>query len=219
MSPKVKEAIESLVDFGTEVAAKRLIWANSGNISLRLDEDSFLISVSGAHLEKLKDDDFVVLDFKEEVLQGEKSPSIESKIHSAIFKRKPDAVSVFHSQAFFTTLISCTDFEVNPDLFPESMAYLKNICRVSYNHPGSWELADEVFQKVSRCDILILNNHGALCAGSSLSDVLLKTETLEMLCKMIVISRVSELDLNFLPQDLKDDFLEHLKQINLYFQI
>jgi L-fuculose-phosphate aldolase len=213
MSPNKEEQIEHLIDFGKKVATKNLIWANSGNISYRLTEISFIISGSGAHLAELKNDDFVVLDLEGNVLEGEKKPSIESKMHSAIYRAKPESSSVFHSQAFFTTLISCTDFEVKADLFPESMAYLKTICRVSYNHPGSKELAEDVAKVISDCDILILNNHGAICAGSSLSDILLKTETLEMLCKMIVFSRVSDLNLNFLPWELKEDFLEHLKQI------
>jgi L-fuculose-phosphate aldolase len=143
MNPNKEELIGHLIDFGKEAAVKNLIWANSGNISYRLNESSFVISGSGAHLAELKEDDFVVLDLECRVLEGEKKPSIESKMHSALYRAKPEVASVFHSQAFFTTLISCTDFEVNHHLFPESMVYLKAICRVSYNHPGSKDLAED----------------------------------------------------------------------------
>jgi L-fuculose-phosphate aldolase len=213
MSSNLDGTLAKLISFGKEAATKKLIWANSGNISHRLDDNTFFISVSGAHLEMLDEEDFVLLDHQGNVLEGIYNPSIESGMHLAIYKVNPETKAIFHSQAFFTTLLSCTDMEVNPHLFPESMAYLKSICRVSYNHPGSQELANHVEKTILHCNIMILNNHGAICAGPSLSDVLLKTETLEMLCKMIVLSRVSEINLNFLPSDLKDDFLDHLKQI------
>jgi L-fuculose-phosphate aldolase len=213
MIPDLESLILEVIEFGKSAKEKELIWASSGNISCRVSDGSFIISGSGATLEDLKKEDFVLLDLNDKVLGGEKDPSIESKMHSAVYRTKSETSCVFHSQAFFTTLLSCTDFEVDPNLFPESMAYLKDIYRISYNHPGSQELADEVSHNISHCDILILNNHGALCAGSSLSEVLLKTETMEMLCKMIVIARVSDLNLNFLPKNLKDDFLKHLKQI------
>jgi L-fuculose-phosphate aldolase len=213
MKKKAVDAISNLIDFGGKAAIKKLIWASSGNISYRLGKGAFIISGSGTHIENLKENDFVILDMENRVLEGEGKPSIETKMHSAIYKAKSEVMTVFHSQAFFTTLLSCTDLFVNSTLFPESMAYMDCVLRVSYNHPGSQELADEVSDKISQCDILVLNNHGAICAGPSLSDVLLKTETLEMLCKMIIFAKVTELNLNFLPEKLKEDFLSHLKEL------
>ena len=213
MNLSSEAVINDLTQFGKRTRKKGLIWANSGNVSHRMNENSFIITGAGSSLEDLNSEDFVILDLDNNILDGEREPSIETKMHSAIYNVKPDTASVFHSQAFFTTLLSCTDLEVNPNLFPESMAYLDCVFRVAYHHPGSLELATEVSDKISQCSTLILNNHGAICAGTTLSDVLLKTETLEMLCKMIVFSNVTEIKFNFLPQDLKEDFLKHLKRI------
>ena len=120
---------------------------------------------------------------------------------------------MFHSQAFFTTLVSCTNLEVNSRLYPESMAYVGEVVRVDYQHPGSIELADLVSKKITGCDAMILGNHGAICAAKDLEDVLLKTETLEMLCRTMAFSHVSDDELNFLPRDIKDDFLRHLESL------
>jgi L-fuculose-phosphate aldolase len=205
--------VSNLIAFGKSVSQKKLIWANSGNISHKLSNNSFIISGHGAILENLKKDNFMEVFLDGNVLSGIAQPSLETKIHVAVYNKLPRVNAVFHSQAFFTTLISSTDLEIDNNLFPESMAYIKNICRISYHHPGSSDLAEEVSEKIPDCDILILNNHGALCASDSLESVLLKTETLEMLCKMIIFSKISEINLNFLPDDLKEDFLNHLKQI------
>jgi L-fuculose-phosphate aldolase len=205
--------IKSIIEFGKEVEKKNLIWGPSGNISYRMGENIFLITVSGAHLGNLNIEDFVVMDLDNKRVEGKARPSIESKMHTEIYKIQKDAKAVFHSQPFFTTLISCTEIVVDTKLFPESMAYIDRVERVRYDHPGSQELAHSVSEKAKDCDVIILSNHGAICWGHSLEDVLIKTETLELLCKLITYSRVSDLNLNFLSQDLKDEFLKHLSEL------
>ncbi len=213
MSQEKEDLINRLIEFGREAENKGLVWGNSGNISHRIEYNKFVISGSGACLGKLNEKDFVTFNLENDQCNGKAKPSIETKMHGEIYRLRKDVITVFHSQPFFITLISCTDLEVDNKLFPESMAYLDNIGRIPYHHPGSFELADTVSEKIKDCDVLILNNHGAICASKSLEDVLLKTETLEMLCKMIAFSRVGEMELNYLPQNVKEEFLRHLKEM------
>jgi len=208
-----KSLISRLIEFGREADDIWLVWGNSGNISHRLDDKKFIISRSGAYLGKLKEENFVVVDLENKKVEGGAKPSIETKMHTEIYRVKMDVNAVFHSQPFFTTLISCTDLEVDNRLFPESMAYIDKIGRVPYRHPGSRELAIAVSEKGQDCDVVILGNHGAICGAKSLEDVLLKTETLEMLCKLIAFSKVGDIKLNYLPQNIKDEFLRHLKEM------
>ncbi len=205
--------IHSMIGFGKKAEKRILIWGPSGNLSHRLDENTYLITGSGAHLGKLRKEDFVVVDLMGNKFRGKVKPSIEWKMHTEIYNIQRDAQAVFHSQPFFTTLVSCTDMEVNTKLFPESMAYIDTVFKVPYNHPGSQELADSVSEKARECNTIILSNHGAICWGKSLDNVFLKTETLEMLCKMIALANVGELKLNILPQNIKNDFLRYLKDM------
>lgn len=213
MHSEGEDLIASLIDFGQKALQKGLIWANSGNISHRLDDRRIIITGSGASLGELDENNLSVVHLETEKLEGEAKPSMETRMHTAIYKVREDVNAVFHSQAFFTTLISCTKLEVNINLFPESMAYIGKVERVPYHHPGSVELAGAVADLTGECDCIILSNHGAICAAESLEDVLLKTETLEMLCKLIAISNIEKIELNYLPQDVRDDFLKHLEEI------
>lgn len=206
--------IRRMIEFGEEANNKGLVWANSGNISHSLDDNTFIISGSGAYLGKLTDKEFVTFNLENDKWVGETKPSIETKMHGEVYKVRKDVNAVFHSQPFFATLISCTSLKVNHKLFPEAMAYVDKVCRVPYHHPGSLELAKAVSENIKDCDILILSNHGAICAAKSLEDVLLKTETLEMLCRMIAFSRIGNMELNYLPQSVKDEFLRHLKEMS-----
>lgn len=213
MTFEKEDLIRQIIEFGGETEKKGLIWGNSGNISHRLDNKNFVISGSGAYLGKLTYKDFVTFNLENEEWEGEVKPSTETRMHSEIYRLRKDFNVVFHSQPFFVTLISCTDLEVDNKLFPESMAYIDKIVRIPYHHPGSHELAKAVSDNIIDCDVIILNNHGAICAAKSLEDVLLKTETLEMLCKMIALSNVGEMELNYLPQNVKDEFLRYLKEM------
>jgi L-fuculose-phosphate aldolase len=103
--------------------------------------------------------------------------------------------------------------ELNLNLFPESMVYLKKIKRIPYHHPGSESLAKAVSNAASDSDVFLLSNHGSICIGNSLDDALVKTETLEMLCKLIVISDSQEIELNYLSDDMAESFKNHLKEV------
>jgi L-fuculose-phosphate aldolase len=212
MNDEENAIVNRLIEFGQVAENKHLVWGPSGNISHRVGE-KLVITGSGAHLENLDAKDFVIMDLEGKKLEREIKPSIEFRMHSAIYRTWEDAKAVFHSQAFFTTLMSCTDLEVDPKLFPESMAYLKEVNRIPYHHPGSRELAQVVEDCVGNYDVMVLNNHGAICAGRDLDEVLIKTETLEFLCRMIVMSKAVDIKLNFLPEKVRDEFLKHLKDL------
>jgi L-fuculose-phosphate aldolase len=213
MHSEEKGLIADLMEFGQKALQKNLIWANSGNVSHRLESNKIIITRSGASLGELNEDDFTVRNVNSDKPEGGGKPSMESKMHMAFYKRNNEVNAVFHSQAFFTTLISCTDLEVDNKLFPESMAYLERIGRVPNHHPGSQELADAVGQEAGECDCIILSNHGAICGAVSLEKVLLKTETLELLCRLTAMANIDNIELNYLPQDVRDDFLRHLEKI------
>lgn len=213
MEPDEEHLKNQLIECGIEAFFKGLVWGTSGNISSRLDENRFLITGANAYLDKLEHKDFVSVYIEKGNWEGEIKPSIESKMHAAIYNARKDAKAVFHSQPFFTTLISCSELEVNTALFPESMAYLGKIERIPYHHPGSDELALAVSEKVSDCTTLILSNHGAITIAGNLEELLVKTETLEILCRMLVFSKIGNLELNFLSKSIKDDFLKHLMEV------
>jgi len=214
MNADKKNLIKNLIEFGKEAYKRELIWGNSGNISHRLDENSIVISSSGAHLGKLNPEEFIIFNLDSEKWEGTKKPSMETKIHTMILKKRKDVNCVFHSQPFFSTLIACSNLEIDPRLLPESMAYLDKVRRVPYHHPGSRELVQAISETIEGCNALVLTNHGVICTAKSLEGALLRTETLEMLCRMIASAKIGNIRLNFLPQFTKDDFLKHLSKMD-----
>lgn len=189
------------------------VWGKSGNISAKVDEDSFIISASGASLGDLHDEDIVHCSIFKNIKYGSKKPSIESKMHGAVYRTRTDINAVLHSQPFFTTLLACSNIPIDTNLFPEAMFYLGKIDRVTYHHPGSNELAEEVYLKAKNADIIILDNHGAVCSAKSLEEIILKTETLEFLSKLLIYAEIGDIPLKFLNGKVAEDLSKHLRTI------
>jgi len=187
-----------------------LVWGRSGNMSVRIDKDHFLISASSAELRDLSLDQIVTCSIHSDEA-GFGNPSMEFRMHRRIYIAREDISSILHAQPIFSTLVACSpDLEIKIGIIPESIAYIKKIERVSYNHPGSIELALEVERRVSQADTLILENHGVVCIGTSLKDVINKTEAIEFLCRLIILGNASGIELKALPEDIVQDFKKML---------
>ena len=203
---------EDLRECGHVLSEKGLVWGRSGNISAKVEPDTFLISASGSDLGLLRDEDIISCRIKKDVWEGTAPPSIEVGLHRGIYQACENAVAIIHSQPFFSSLVACCDTVVRPDLLPETMAYLGKVVRVPYYHAGSHELAEATAARARTSQVLLLENHGVVCWGQSLDEAFLKTETLEFLCRLLVVSGASGVSLNYLGEDVMKDFLQHLER-------
>ncbi|MEW6607340.1 MAG: class II aldolase/adducin family protein [bacterium] len=185
---------QTLKKNGRLAAELDLVWGTSGNMSLRIDEDSFLITTSGASLGNLQDEEMIICQINDDLVKGK--PSMEFRMHKQIYLQRKEIMAVLHSQPLFSTLAACAkNLEIKTQIIPESIVYLKKIERVPYQHPGSLELALAVGEKIKNANILLLENHGVVCAGDSIEEVINKTQTLEFLCKLIIFSKSANIEL------------------------
>jgi L-fuculose-phosphate aldolase len=186
-----------------------LVWGTSGNMSLRIDENSFMITSSGATLRELHAEDIVICNINDDYVENK--PSMEFRMHKEIYRIRKEIIAILHSQPLFSTIAACAkEFEINNEIIPESIVYLKRIEKVSYQHPGSVELALEVGKKINTSDILLLENHGVVCAGDSIQEVINKTQTLEFLCKLTILSKFAGIELKSIAKEKIINFLKFL---------
>ena len=67
-----------------------LVAGTWGNISARIDEDHMVITPSGMDYERLCPEDMVVVDMNTLEYEGSLKPSIETIVHSAVYKDRPE---------------------------------------------------------------------------------------------------------------------------------
>ena len=197
---------DELRALGRYMTDNDLVWGNSGNISARTGDDTFLISASGAWLGDLAPDDLVECSIGSSRCRGAKRPSKEVHCIGRYAARR-DINSIIHSSPFYSTLIACTDEPVFNHWFVESMYYLERVARVGYSHPGSEELVQSIQSEIARTNILLMENHGVLVCDTSVKEARMALHTLEVMCRMIVVSKGARLEIQALSKTIVEDFL------------
>ncbi|MDF0487658.1 methylthioribulose 1-phosphate dehydratase [Sphingomonas sp. H39-1-10] len=92
------EARRQIVAVGRWLDGKGWAPATSGNYSVRLDDGSIAVTVSGRHKGRLSEDDVMRVSAEGASLDGKK-PSAETALHLAIYRLFPDAGAVLHSHS------------------------------------------------------------------------------------------------------------------------
>jgi methylthioribulose-1-phosphate dehydratase len=92
------EARAAIVTVGRWLDGKGWAPATAGNYSMRLEDGSFAVTVSGRHKGRLTEDDVMAVDAAGRALDG-KRPSAETALHLAIYRDFPEAGAVLHGHS------------------------------------------------------------------------------------------------------------------------
>ncbi len=197
-----------LINCGKYMLNNNLAWGTSGNISSRVDDKTMLITASGTFMGDLKEEDFVLFDLETEKNLSERKASKETPMHTGIYNNRSDVQAIIHSSPFYTTLFACSKEPILSNLFIENFYYLENIGYVDYFHPGTRDLGEAIAEEAKKSDVIMMRNHGVVVMDTSLSEALMRLETLEMTCRMILTAKSSGVELHSLPDYKVTEFLE-----------
>ena len=153
-----------------------------GNVSVRVDENTFLIKASGTSLHTLSEEDLTLCNTNGAQIELlHKKPSIETSFHAWIMKTFPEINFIAHSHPPHTTKILCSksinDF-ANNRWFPDQIVRngIKS-CVVPYAPPGEAILKlveKHVSEFIERegffPKLILLQNHGIITASASKKD-------------------------------------------------
>src|SRR5690349_15201679 len=94
-----------MCEISRRLFVRRLASGTSGNISVRLPEyqEGFLIKASGKSFEDVTEEEFLLVDFCGDVLEGEGVPSMEMPFHRSIYSFCPNVQAVVHGHSAYAT--------------------------------------------------------------------------------------------------------------------
>jgi len=158
-----------LAEFGRRLHRQGLVIGNSGNISARLPgTNTLLIKPSGVSLKSLKPEELVVVDLQGNKVKGELAVSIETPIHTAIYRTREDVQAVVHTHPPTATAFGIAKTKILP-LQIEMFSQLPDgIPVIPFETTGSKALAEKIQKKIVKYDAVILENHGLVTVGSTL---------------------------------------------------
>jgi len=152
-----------------------------GNVSVRIaDVDAMAITPSGKPYLDLVPADICVVDSDLKPIAGDLNPSIETGLHAGIYQCRPDVGAVVHTHQPYASIFALINQPI-PALFDEiSLAIGATVDVIPYAFSGSTELVDHTRQAVRNgCQCFIMQNHGALSLGNTLTDAWKNAELLE----------------------------------------
>jgi len=159
-----------------------LVSALSGNVSARLPGSrEFWITPSGVFKGGLRPGDLVKLDLDGRVVAGSGKPSVETRMHAAVYRVRPDVNAVVHAHNPLTVALVSAGVDLDPSVSAEALTYIGSRIEVApYAPPGSEELAELVAERAARgVKAIVLQSHGVVALGSNLYEAEAVAEALE----------------------------------------
>jgi L-fuculose-phosphate aldolase len=182
-----------IVDVCRRLAALDLVGAGEGNVSCRLARGELLVTPSGARKAELAPGDLVVVGEDGAPRRGGGRASTEVAMHLAVYAARPDVEAVVHAHPLTAVAMTVAGVPPPDDLVPEASVVLGRIGVAPYATPGT----DEVPRSLApllvaqpRHDVILLERHGAIALGASLSQALDRMETLERVARIALTARL-----------------------------
>ncbi|TPW77412.1 class II aldolase/adducin family protein [Schumannella soli] len=184
---------ESIAQILTDVARAHRILELEGHGDMSMGHLSFRdpfgrglwLKRGNLALSEVVGDDFILIDFDGNVLEGQGLRHLEWPLHAEIMRARPDVTVVGHSHAHHSTVFGATDLELGP-----------------YNNHGVWfaehgvprfsdtshivttiELGVEVAKQLGDAEAILLRNHGIAFVGDDVAEAMLAGIFLEWACR------------------------------------
>ena len=203
---------QDLIEIAKITYQKGLVTASSGNISIRLDKNTILITTSGSSFGFLKKEDLVKVNLEGKVIAAKKGkrPSSELSLHLAIHKNLNPKI-VFHTHPKFTNAFFTTQEKLNP-LTYETKLFVGSVPVIEQNSPNVLDIAP-IIEVLKTNSLVVLRNHGVVTIGDSLLDNLFLTEILEEAVQMQTIAKLFVKSEN---KSIKNNIEEKIVQTKKY---
>ncbi len=163
---------------------RRLTFGSGGNLSLRLDDRTALITPSGTIKGLLTPEKMITVDITTGQSQGGR-PSMETPFHTALYRSRPDVGAVVHLHPPSCTVLALLGRELRPAITPEGVLVLgPRVPMIGYATPGSDQLATSIVSGLADGAAGLLRSHGALTVGRDITEAFSRMETMEYIASL-----------------------------------
>lgn len=186
-TPEERERVlrQQVVEMAGRACLRAVMAGADGEISVRLDDDQFLITPAEGDRRNLAPED-VMLISKGRCERG-KTPGRAVYLHAAVYAKQPWANAVITARPPDATAFTLARTTFDSRTIPESYVMLREVPLVHY--ADQYEAVDAVAGRVTaETPVLLLQNGGALTAGRSLLEAFDRLEVLEFSARSLLDS-------------------------------
>ena len=204
---------QQIVDAAQSLVHKGYLMATGGNLSVRVDgQQQFAITPSNYDYLQMTADDICVLDFELAPLEGDRTPSVESSMHAAIYQVRPDVQAIVHTHQVYTSALTLIKAPI-PALFDEQARFLgRGVDIIPYAPSGTGFLKRTVAKHVcNHNNAFMMQNHGALVFGHDLQRAVHNLEILEKCALAYLLALCTERKVSKIPLVVREIALAKLR--------
>lgn len=208
MDKKEIQLRNDLVRVGHILFERGLTNGSAGNMSVALDDGTFIATPTGSSLGQLNAEELSKVDANGLLITGAK-PTKEVPFHLALYQANPEVKAIIHLHSTYSTAYACLA-GLDPTnaicpMTPYIVMRLGKVILLPYHKPGSVEIANDLSKVAAGHKAFLLANHGMIVGGKSMTDALNNAEELEESCKLYFLTK--GLNVKHLTKDEIDELL------------
>jgi L-fuculose-phosphate aldolase len=185
----MRDAREAIVLVCRRLYERGLVAGPDGNVSVRRDDGTVIVTPTGLAKVDVTPDDLVVVSLEGLIREGRRAPSSELGMHLRIYQRRPDIRAVVHAHPPAATGFAVAGESFMAPVLPEVILQLGEVPLVPYATPGSDALADAFEPFLAKHDGFLMANHGATTIAPSLEAAHQRMESLEHAARILLAAR------------------------------
>ncbi len=163
-----------------------LVAGTEGNVSARTPVGDVLVSPSGLDYAVTEPEDVALVDLDGAVIEGPFAPSVETPMHTGIYRARPEVMGIVHTHARYSTTLACLGWEIPPVHYMlTTLSEDGRIPVVPYTIYGTEELAGYASEALGETrNACLLQNHGTITVGESPDEAFSRTVVLEEMAQI-----------------------------------
>lgn len=166
--------------------------ANDGNVSVKIDDNTFLTTPTGISKSFMTPDKIVKINAKGEILEAKNGykPSSEIKMHLRCYEQRDDVGAVVHAHPPTATGFALAHKSMDVYSLVECIISVGSVPIAEYGTPSTDEVPNSITPYLKEHDVILLENHGALTVGKDLVTAYYRMETLELWAKTSLVAQL-----------------------------
>jgi L-ribulose-5-phosphate 4-epimerase len=218
MSSKYTALKQECYEANMQLNALNLVVYTFGNVSaVDREKGVFAIKPSGVPYEDLKAEDIVIVDFDNNIIEGTKRPSSDTKTHAYLYKNWPNIGGIAHTHATYSVawaqsqrdipIFGTTHADHLTSDIPCAAPMSDTLIEGNYEHNTGIQILDCLKEKnlsYEEVEMILIGNHGPFTWGATAAKAVYNSKVLEVVAEMAYLT----LQINPNAPRLKDSLIK-----------
>ena len=165
---------QQVIDACLTLAEAGYLAGTGGNVALRVSDELFAVTPSGADYYAMRADDICILrlDTMEKV-EGDMKPSVESGMHACMLRFKRDMQASVHTHQPLASAVALLNIDLPVNDAEARLALGERVAIVPYAPSGTGMLVRAFGRRLrNNLQAYLLKNHGVICSAPTMIDAI-----------------------------------------------